>query len=146
MSTIAPKLPIAKIREIIRSGFFLRDMMTGGTREEFARQNVGPELLARAAQIAGLEIPERFQVDRMEANAEIARLQEVAARWELRRREYLDKITDTRTAFNSFQELLDAPGGYFPSLRKTVAEESFLADCYDAAQTERGDSRRAFLS
>lgn len=141
-----PKLPIAKIREIIRSGFYLRDMLTGGTAEEFARQNCGPDLMARAAEIQGLHIPERFKADREEAAAEVHRLLTVAQRWCQRRKEYLDGITAETTAFATFNDLLNAAGGYFPSLRQTIAKQAFLARCYDEAQAARKDSRRAFLS
>lgn len=141
-----PKLPIAKIRDIIRSGFYLRDMMTGGTAEEFARQNCGPDLMARAAEIQALHIPERFTADRAEAAAEVERLLTTAQRWCQRRKEYLDDITKTVTAFATFQALLEAPGGYFPSLQPNTDRTRFLARCYNECQAARGDSRRAFLA
>ena len=58
----------------------------------------------------------------------------------------LDRITRTLTAFKSFQELLDAPGGYFPSLRAGSLFHTVLAGAYDKAQAKRGDTRRAFRS
>jgi len=55
-------------------------------------------------------------------------------------------------AFDSFAELLDAPGSYYPKLYQNDRAEltaterwelSRLADLYDRAQAARGDSRRA---
>ena len=66
-------------------------------------------------------------------------------RWSFRD---LNRITRKVSAFASFRDLLDADGGYFPSLgsnsRKDVPQLLILADAYDAAQQERGDARRAF--
>lgn len=56
----------------------------------------------------------------------------------------LDTLTRTLTAFATFQDLLDAQGGYRPSLVKRDAQTFALANAYDAAQSKRGDSRRAF--
>ena len=68
--------------------------------------------------------------------------------------ENLDKLTKKITAFDSFQDLLDAKGGYYPSLRcspihgrridSTHLNCRNLADAYDKAQAERGDGRRAY--
>jgi len=66
----------------------------------------------------------------------------------------LDALTRRLTAFNSFHDLLDAKGGYRPSLRcvsgcpggQNIPELKRLADAYDQAQAERGDPRRAFRS
>jgi hypothetical protein len=55
-----------------------------------------------------------------------------------------DFLTRTHTAFRSFDELLNAPGGYFPSLNVGKTGIKLLADHYDHAQAARGDSRRAF--
>ena len=62
-----------------------------------------------------------------------------------------DQLTAKHTAFSTMQELLEAKGGYFPSLRtqsaRTDREElGQLADAYDAYQHARGDARRAFRS
>jgi len=66
----------------------------------------------------------------------------------------LDALTRRLTAFNSFNNLLHAKGGYRPSLRcvsgcpigKNISELKRLADAYDHAQVQRGDPRRAFRS
>lgn len=65
----------------------------------------------------------------------------------------LDALTLHHTAFRSFRDLLEAPGGYCPSLRTESAiladhhrELIKLADAYDAAQAERRDRRRAIRS
>lgn len=53
-------------------------------------------------------------------------------------------LTRTHTAFQSFDKLLNAPGGYFPSLNVGKPAIKLLADEYDKAQAARGDGRRAF--
>jgi hypothetical protein len=65
----------------------------------------------------------------------------------------LDLLTQQYTAFRSFAAMLDAVGGFFPSLRTVSSspaaecrELTELADAYDAEQAARGDSRRAFRS
>ncbi len=83
--------------------------------------------------------------------------------------ECLDGITRSNTAFASFEALVNAPGGYFPSfpttplaysknrvmrmangreIKATVyyAELEMLAAAYDLFQEARGDKRRAFRS
>ena len=66
---------------------------------------------------------------------------------------HLDALTLCHTAFHNFRGLLNAAGGYSPSLRTESAssaehrrELTDLADGYDKAQAARGDSRRAFRS
>ncbi len=62
-------------------------------------------------------------------------------------RRELNQITRRWTAFPSFAALLDAEGGYRPSLgcpdTAKVGALRVLADAYDASQAERGDPRRA---
>jgi len=63
--------------------------------------------------------------------------------------EELDRITAQRTAFATFNDLLNARGNYRPSLwtngdRPECRELALLADAYDAAQEARGDQRRVF--
>ena len=68
--------------------------------------------------------------------------------------EYRDLLTQKHTAFRSFAALIQAQGGYYPSLRtisgcplgENSAELAELADAYDAAQQIHGDSRRACRS
>ena len=49
-------------------------------------------------------------------------------------------------AFPTFEALLDAPGGYRPTLRQCKESPAALvvAELYDATQEARGDPRRAF--
>jgi hypothetical protein len=55
-----------------------------------------------------------------------------------------DSLTQTHTAFESFQAMLNAKG-YRPTLRPDIHPDlAELADLYDQAQAQRGDSRRAF--
>lgn len=56
--------------------------------------------------------------------------------------ERLDGLTRQLTAFDSFPRLLRAHGDYRPTLRG--AGSKWLADAYDRAQVERGDTRCAF--
>lgn len=66
----------------------------------------------------------------------------------MNRVEYLELLTRTLTAFPTFPTLINADGGYRPSLHVSDAKHGAalaeIADTYDAAQTKRGDPRRAF--
>jgi len=61
-----------------------------------------------------------------------------------------DSLTRTHTSFASFDALLNAEGGYRPSIymrerdHKGNVERVALALAYDDMQSARGDSRRAF--
>ena len=70
--------------------------------------------------------------------------------WEMNKMDD-DQLTAKHTAFTTMQDLLEAKGGYFPSIRTLSAktdriELGRLADAYDAYQETRGDSRRAYRS
>lgn len=54
-----------------------------------------------------------------------------------------DLLTETHTAFSSFDDMVRAHGGYRPSLKVSKHEVKELADFYDREQVYRGDSRRA---
>lgn len=56
----------------------------------------------------------------------------------------LDVIVRNLSAFKSFAELLNAEGGYFPSIDVSKPEGLALAVAYDGAQIARGDARRAY--
>lgn len=67
----------------------------------------------------------------------------------------LDNLTRDLTAWGSFDAMLNAGGGYRPSLYvrphnrshaevRRAARTEVLADAYDAAQAARGDERRAY--
>lgn len=76
------KLKISKIRDIIRSVQWTRNDLTGGTSEEFRKQQVGPSLRAKIVALQALDIPSHF-VDDIEMRAtEIQRCEAVIARWE----------------------------------------------------------------
>jgi hypothetical protein len=64
-----------------------------------------------------------------------------AARTEAR----ADLITRKNTAFKSFADLINAEGGYRPSLSRAEPVLRELGALYDAAQTARGDDRRAYM-
>jgi hypothetical protein len=57
----------------------------------------------------------------------------------------LDQLTVRHTAFPRFSDLINAGGGYRPSLgTSSNTEKAVLADAYDKAQELRGDGRKAF--
>lgn len=61
------------------------------------------------------------------------------------RPEVLDWIVAEVSAYPTFEALLNAPGGYYPTMRIDVDWRMLpLADAYDAGQEERDDRRRAF--
>lgn len=57
--------------------------------------------------------------------------------------EGLDELTRRYTAFDSFDALLTAPGGYRPGFDVRKEPLRILANEYDQAQAARGDARRA---
>ncbi len=75
-------MKITQIREIIRSGLSLRLDLGGATAEEFAKMNVGARIDEKIAEIGGLPIAARFQVERMNANDELESLRKMKVRWE----------------------------------------------------------------
>lgn len=60
----------------------------------------------------------------------------------------LDKITTENSAFKSFDAMLNASGGYRPSIEVASVDgwedRVILADAYDEAMEARGDDRRAY--
>jgi len=55
-----------------------------------------------------------------------------------------DELAVAYTAFESMDALLNANGGYFPSLNTSACDSiGRLADAYDAYQHARNDPRRA---
>jgi hypothetical protein len=56
-----------------------------------------------------------------------------------------NELTTKHTAFKNFSRMLNAAGGYSPTLRPDIDPElAELADLYDAAQSDRNDPRRAY--
>jgi hypothetical protein len=137
-------MKIAEIRRIIDSARWLRNDLTGGTATEFARMNVGPQLEEKRSLLATLEIPTRFADDIKRRDEEMQRLVATIEKWTARRKAHLDELTSRITAFKSFDQLINAPGGYFPSLRRSFADQEWLGKRYDEAQEARGDNRRVF--
>lgn len=64
--------------------------------------------------------------------------------------ELLNELTTKHTAFASFEEMVNAKGGYAPSISPNVhnrwfgAERAILAHAYDRVQEASGDLRRAY--
>lgn len=56
----------------------------------------------------------------------------------------IDKLTRDLTAFDSLADMLNAEGGYRPTILPRDERHIVLADAYDAAQIRRGDERRAY--
>lgn len=67
----------------------------------------------------------------------------------------LNAIVEAQTGFANFEDMLNAAGGYSPTLRdqprsrrkadiEHALKAKFMADAYDAAQMLRGDPRRAY--
>lgn len=56
----------------------------------------------------------------------------------------LDALVQRTSAFTTFQELLDTPRHYRPTILVRNVDTWTLAQAYDAAQAARGDARRAF--
>ena len=68
-------------------------------------------------------------------------------------RKHLDFITRKISAFDSFDELVNAKGGYTPSIYpwrgapyRVMMRYYVLARQYDLFQEARGDSRRAYTA
>ena len=55
---------------------------------------------------------------------------------------YVDTLTAKHTAFSCFRDLIEAKGGYFPSLNVANPERLLIADTYDVCQAKLGDPRR----
>ena len=56
----------------------------------------------------------------------------------------VDDLIAHNTGFSTLDDMLNARGGYRPSCDVSRLEMELIADAYDAAQTARGDERRAF--
>jgi len=58
----------------------------------------------------------------------------------------IDRLTRDLTCFENQDQLLNAPGGYRPTIqpRRDDRRYEVLADAYDIAQAARGDERRAY--
>lgn len=116
-----------------------------------------------AAQVAGLlvlpkqqrflELAKAFAQAQRHAQTESGRIvaegRVVAHGWSGYARRYraeiLDWIVADVSAYGSFDALLDASDGYYPTMRIDVDWRMLpLADAYDAGQEDRADRRRAF--
>jgi len=74
-------MKISEIRDIIGNAEWSRHDLTGGTAEEFRRQDVGPRLEAKIAELQALVIPPRFVDDEARRVKEIEHCQRVIDRW-----------------------------------------------------------------
>lgn len=80
-------MKIAAIRDILRAATWTRFDLTGGTIDEFIRQDVGGRLTAKIAELRALVIAPRFVDDIAHRDGEIERCEAVIARWHDRRAE-----------------------------------------------------------
>lgn len=64
--------------------------------------------------------------------------------WEEFPWEQADELTQSNSAFENFRDLVEALGGYRPSIDVSDLRRRRLADLYDYYQEMMGDSRRAY--
>jgi hypothetical protein len=57
---------------------------------------------------------------------------------------YISSLVKKHTAFSSFDKLINARGGYVPSLNVSHPEIAIIADEYDTLMQKEGDDRRAY--
>lgn len=75
-------MKIGEIRNIIESAYHTRNWLTGsGIRAEFIKQDVGPTLAKKIAELRALVIAPRFKQDIERRDEEIERCERVIARW-----------------------------------------------------------------
>jgi hypothetical protein len=141
-----------------------------GRRSDHSRQRKETSIMddhevndGNAAQVAGLlvlpkqqrflELAKAFAQAHGHAQTESGRIvaegRVVAHGWSgyarRHRPEILDWIVAEVSAYGSFESLLDASDGYYPTMRIDVDWRMLpLADAYDAGQEDRADRRRAF--
>lgn len=77
-----PKLKIGQLRDVIRFAAYVRHDLTGGTSDEFRRQQVGPRLREEIQKLQALDIPARFASDIERRSDEIRYCEKVIARWD----------------------------------------------------------------
>lgn len=79
----APRLKIADFRGLVRSVQYRMDWLTGGTSEEFKRQNVAGSMAKVVGELrdAMSQVPVRFADDLAEAERMIASAARLVARW-----------------------------------------------------------------
>jgi hypothetical protein len=75
------KMTINQIRDVIQAVRWNRNDLTGGTSEEFTRQQVGPILEKKIAELRALVIPARFVRDIERRDEEITFCLRVVGRW-----------------------------------------------------------------
>lgn len=75
-------MKISEIRRVIDSAYHTRNWLTGsGIRAEFIKQDVGPTLAKKIAELKALVIAPRFKPDIERRDDEIQRCETVIARW-----------------------------------------------------------------
>jgi len=84
------------------------------------------------------------QAEYVEQNKEVEAEVEVEVEVEVEPVVDVDDLIAHNTGFSSLDDMLNARGGYRPSCDVSRLEMELIADAYDAAQTARGDERRAF--
>lgn len=82
-----PRTPIADIRRAMDASTWTRNDLTGGTPEEYRRQDIPARLAPHLERLRSLapEIPERFAEDRRMLQVCIERCEEEIARWHAKR-------------------------------------------------------------
>ena len=108
--------------------------------------------LKKVAKIEQAEYVERNKEVEIEAEVEVEIEVEVEAEVEVEIEVEVeaepvvdvDDLIAHNSGFSSLDDMLNARGGYRPSCDVSRLEMELIADAYDAAQTARGDERRAF--
>lgn len=79
----APRIKIAAFRDLVRSVQYRMDWLTGGTSEEFKRQDVAGSMAQVVGELrdAMPQVPARFADDLAEAERMIASASRLVARW-----------------------------------------------------------------
>lgn len=79
----APRLKIAEFRGLVRSVQYRMDWLTGGTLEEFKRQDVAGSMAQVVGELRDAMplVPARFADDLAEAERMIASAARLVARW-----------------------------------------------------------------
>ena len=113
----------------------IRDLTPADDRTEAWMRRVYPQVLS----VAPAEATEAAEAERVKAEAkrEAARAKRAAKR--------LDAIVRERTAFDSFDALVDTHPDYWPTIKAAEHPDlQILADAFDAAVEAIGQGRRAW--
>lgn len=101
----------------------------------------GRHYVGTVAKVGRLRVGVTFKTRRGRTVRTTFRADDPALRWTAGT---ADDLTRRLTAFGSLTEMLDARGGYRPTIYPRDAAHLALRAAYDHAQRVRGDERRAY--